>query len=51
MDYLSNCVAVPHQTWIIGNTLSDLLIASAMLYHVCRFDYYLQDHWKLIFLR
>ena len=24
----------PHQTWIVANTLSDLLIASAMLYHV-----------------
>ena len=31
----SNRVAMsPHQTWIIANTLSDLLIASAMFYHV-----------------
>lgn len=39
MDYPSNNVAVsrPHQTWIIGNTLSDLLIASAMLYYVSSF--------------
>jgi hypothetical protein len=28
---------MPHQTWILGNTLSDLLIASAMLYHVSSF--------------
>ena len=28
---------VSHQTWIIGNTLSDLLIASAMLYYVSSF--------------
>lgn len=34
MKNLSNFVAVPHQTWIIGSSLSDLLIASAMLYHV-----------------
>jgi hypothetical protein len=28
---------MPHQSWILGNTLSDLLIASAMLYHVGSF--------------
>ena len=34
MDYLSDYVTVPHQIWIAANTLSDSIIASAMLYHV-----------------
>ena len=34
MDRLSNWMAVPRQTWIAANTFSDLLIASAMIYHV-----------------
>ena len=28
-----------HQIWVFANTLSDLLIASAMLYHVSLFRY------------
>jgi len=37
LDYLSNWVAMLHQIWLIGSTFSDLLIAYAMLYHVCSF--------------
>ena len=29
-----NEMALPLQTWLAGNTASDLLIAAAMLYHV-----------------
>lgn len=31
-----NELALPLQTWLAGNTASDLLIAAAMLYHVDR---------------
>ena len=34
MNSHSDLVSVSHQTWIVGNTLADLLIASTMLYHV-----------------
>jgi hypothetical protein len=34
MDYLPNRVTMPHQTWLIGNTFSDVLIATTMLYYV-----------------
>ena len=37
MNSLSDFVSVSHQTWIVGNTLADLLIASTMLYHVSFF--------------
>jgi len=32
-------MAVPLQTWLAGNTASDLLIAAAMLYHVDLFRF------------
>jgi uncharacterized membrane-anchored protein YitT (DUF2179 family) len=34
MDYLSD---LARKTWLVANTLSDTLIAFAMLYHVCLF--------------
>ena len=32
--YFSNNMAVPLQTWLIGSTISDMLIAASMLYYV-----------------
>jgi len=40
----------PHQTWIIADTLSDLLIAAAMFYHVNPIDCRVWNHSKLIVL-
>ena len=33
-----------NQTWFIASTLCDMLIASALLYHVRHFDICLWDH-------
>ncbi len=40
-----------HQIWVGGNTLSDMFIASMMLFHVSYFRplYAIRDHSKLIF--
>ncbi len=36
--FLINLTVAPFcQTWLIGNTVSDVLIAAGMLYHVSRF--------------
>ena len=37
--HTSHKFAVSLQTWLIGNTASDLLIAAAMLYHVILFRF------------
>ena len=37
--HISHKFIVSLQTWLIGNTASDLLIAAAMLYHVNRFRF------------
>jgi len=37
--HTSHEFAVSLQTWLIGNTVSDLLIAAAMLYHVNPFRF------------
>ena len=48
-DFLSNRVIMPHQIWLVGNTLSDILIASAMIYHVCSFRLrHSADHLNLM---